>query len=1033
MTNHYPPQSVGPTDVGPYRLVRMIGEGGMGAVYYALRRSDNLAVALKILPRSLAMDSDQLARFRREAAVAMGLDHPNVVGCIDVDQADGYNFMVMEFVGGGDAEELLRRSGGRISERRAMSVALDITKALHHASSFGLVHRDIKPENLLFTESGLAKMTDFGLVKRTAENLRITERGKAMGTPHFMAPEQARGKRDLDVRSDIYSLGATIYYLLAGRTPYNGNSAFEIVSQLASEPPPPLASHRADLSQSCLFIIECMMSRELEDRPQSAKDLLVMIEAYFNGRPIPHPRDLTKQEKPQTEVLTGDARKTTDANPLKKLKAAEFQGTPREAKRPDPAHEPPANALTRHFLGTPTRIIAKGAAAPPPPPAPETVSMPSMGTTVPLIKQNADSRRPAMAGSSPTPSGVPSTAVRSGPGTAAFARSGQSDLKAPPQEIPSPVQPPQAYPPQLSYPEANESGEQIAADLDMPLPAVKFPPTPPAGVLGIVNTAGGLPPIPSPPPLRTARPETSFYRRDGSPAASPPPPGVPGESRNATLFESGEMLEAEPPAAPSAPPMSAPPVGPGPVTARFAIQTPPPEAYIDPHESGEMLEASDEPASGPATVDAPAGVPMAGAAKPAAEAYGDAETPPPEAYLDSPEPPGESGGEAGSFEVDDPPAAATELFGGTPSPASPNGASSGLAPPVANSEPQQPALQTPHELIERIALNVSSTANPAVDGVEAVQPLTAAAPVDTPAEESRETLPLARSFVTPPDNSVELATSEGAQPALPVAEPRAEPAAELAAETVEEPPSTTEAPPSESASAPAASVAESAAPASETAEAVPSVEPQIAKADIANPLVMTAEPAAETAPLPATEPIRQVVADEAPPIAVEAVVPPTTPAPTAATATRLTPAATPMTANAPVAAAPIAAPTAVPGTKVESAVAASALLAAAPAPALAMPVFTPPAHGLAPAALPTAQSGDETAAIQADSLLARVRRLHEADTISHEIPDPGLASATRPAPVPAETTDNPWPPVVLGFIGGVIITIVIVLVIQMLH
>jgi hypothetical protein len=140
-----------------------------------------------------------------------------------------------------------------------------------------------------------------------------------------------------------------------------------------------------------------------------------------------------------------------------------------------------------------------------------------------------------------------------------------------------------------------------------------------------------------------------------------------------------------------------------------------------------------------------------------------------------------------------------------------------------------------------------------------------------------------------------------------------------------------------------------------------------------------------------------------------------------------------MTANAPVAAAPIAAPTSVPGTKVESAVAASALLAAAPAPALAMPVFTPPAHGLAPAALPTAQSGDETAAIQADSLLARVRRLHEADTISHEIPDPGLASATRPAPVPAETTDNPWPPVVLGFIGGVIITIVIVLVIQMLH
>ncbi|MGH7143483.1 MAG: protein kinase domain-containing protein [Planctomycetota bacterium] len=620
MTNFYPSSSVGPTDVGPYRLVRMIGEGGMGAVYYALRRTDNLAVALKILPRSLAMDNDQLARFRREAAVAMGLDHPNVVGCIDVDQSDGYNFMVMEFVGGGDAEELLRRSGGRISERRAMSIALDITKALHHASSFGLVHRDIKPENLLFTESGMAKLTDFGLVKRTAENLRITERGKAMGTPHFMAPEQARGKRDLDVRSDIYSLGATIYYLLSGRTPYNGNSAFEIVSQLASEPPPPLNGHRPDLSPSCMFIIESMMARELEDRPQSAKDLLVMIEAYFNGRPIPQPRELTKPvERPGGGTDPNVDGRKADHNPMKKLKAAEFQSTPREGRRAEAPGEIPANSITRHFMSSPGRIIARGAAVPAP--SPESVSMPSMGTKIPLIRQNAEARKPAGTGSGT----AQFTSLQAGSAPPAATAPSASGLRSASANVPSPTRPPpppQAYPPTgipmgipvgstfppQAYPPADESGEQLAADLDLPLPQMHFPPTAtpgwPAPTPALQEGQGpaGRPAL----PRAQGRADTAFLRR--------PPENTGGDD----LFESGELLTAEPAlpgeAENSPPPAHAAPTTPGPVTARFRIETPPPEAYL---------------ASG--SVPAPA-----------RGAELDAEEPPPEAYIES----GDEGGAA---------------------------------------------------------------------------------------------------------------------------------------------------------------------------------------------------------------------------------------------------------------------------------------------------------------------------------------------------------------------------------------------------
>lgn len=982
MTNYYPPSSIGPTDVGPYRLVRMIGEGGMGAVYYALRRSDNLAVALKILPRSLAMDNDQLARFRREAAVAMGLDHPNVVGCIDVDQSDGYNFMVMEFVGGGDAEELLRRSGGKISERRAMSISLDITKALHHASSFGLVHRDIKPENLLFTESGMAKLTDFGLVKRTAENLRITERGKAMGTPHFMAPEQARGKRDLDVRSDIYSLGATIYYLLSGLTPYNGNSAFEIVSQLASEPPPPLSNHRPDLSPSCLFIIECMMARELEDRPQSAKDLLVMIEAYFNGRQIPHPRDLTKPEKPAE--TPAEPRKGDTHNPMKKLKAAEFQSAAQSNRPAQPGDIPP-NTITRHFMTSPTRIMTKGGAAPPPP-SPETVSMPSAGTKVPLIKQN-EGRRPAAAGPAPTPADL-SPAARApqpAPPTAAL-RSASSQVPSPSRTVAPPpnTYPPAALPmgiplgqpfpgdgfPPQAYPPSNESGEQIAVDLDRPLPSMQYPLTPPAGV------AAGTPGLPL-----AGRADTAFVGRPPTPGASP--------------FESGELL-AEEGSSTTASPTDAPQAPtpayqvPGPVTARFRIQEPPPEAYID------------------------------DAAAPVEEA----ETPPPEAYIQDAQdgnPPAPTDRPAPEF------AAAPEEVN-----ASPSADGSGVATPVASSEPSQPLLDTPPEIIERIALQGSSTITPAV----AIDPMPTAEPI------AASDQPAAETTAEPPPT----AHSEEAAPASidQTADTAAAPMSATAPTTTTEPPmvSSIGVSPAELETTPPPSGSESLEQATPTATALTPIDTETASAAtfaITPPAQESAvEPSANTAAGTDGD-LRAETAVEAPNAAP--VDPALDSAAEPAVAAVNSEVQTDTKASAPMIATPLEATPMADASNLSPATPAPPTLEmptpTAVQPALAPAQNSPPASEPAirsfsdmPAALPPASSAaiptTETDTIDPNSLLARVRRLQSADTMLHEVPLVSAAPSPAPEEAPANSS-SAWKYLALGFIGGVLITLALVL------
>jgi eukaryotic-like serine/threonine-protein kinase len=263
------------TRIGHYELIRKLGEGGMGAVYQARDTRNSSIVALKVLPRSRARDKTFLQRFEQEAQAAFELDHPNIVHGLDVGNADGYHFLVMEFVEGHDVYSLLEQKG-RLTENEALSILEQIASALDHIHGEQLVHRDIKPENILVTASGVAKLADMGLAidNETQGRRRITQAGIAMGTPFYLSPEQIEGKSEADIRSDIYALGSTVYEMVTGRPPFDGETpAVVMMKHLNEQVPSPHDVDRAITLQFC-HVLEKMMAKDPAHRYQTPAELL---------------------------------------------------------------------------------------------------------------------------------------------------------------------------------------------------------------------------------------------------------------------------------------------------------------------------------------------------------------------------------------------------------------------------------------------------------------------------------------------------------------------------------------------------------------------------------------------------------------------------------------------------------------------------------------------------------------------------------------------------------------------------------------
>ena len=270
---------------GRYSIHREIGRGGMGIVYLAHEVHLDRPVAIKLLPPDRASDPTLRQRFLREARMAAKLSHPNIIPIHAVDEAAGFVFYVMAFVDGETLAERVR-TRGPLSSGEAARVLRDVAWALAHAHAQGLVHRDIKPDNILLeTGTGRVLVADFGIAAVTTD----APDGAATGTPEFMSPEQALG-HDVDGRSDLYSLGATAFFAVTGRLPFEGATPTEVVARHVTEAAPPIASIGTPVSRRIAVIVDHCLAKEPELRPESAEAVAEQLGLALDQRkemPLP--------------------------------------------------------------------------------------------------------------------------------------------------------------------------------------------------------------------------------------------------------------------------------------------------------------------------------------------------------------------------------------------------------------------------------------------------------------------------------------------------------------------------------------------------------------------------------------------------------------------------------------------------------------------------------------------------------------------------------------------------------------------------
>lgn len=253
-----------------YALEAAVGSGRMGTVYRARQTSLDRLVAVKILAPERSQDAGFVQRFHHEAKLVAGLNHPHIVTGIDVGCEDDCYFFVMEFLGGGTLATRLEAEGP-LAEKECLQYLAACSWALSHAGQAGLIHCDLKPENLLLDERGRVKITDFGIA--TIMGQTGSGAGVVLGTPHYLSPEQVRAEAGLDSRTDIYSLGAAIYHLLTGHTPFHGKTNKEIALARLRRIPAAPERYRPDLGAETAALLKAMLSHDRADRPASPRAL----------------------------------------------------------------------------------------------------------------------------------------------------------------------------------------------------------------------------------------------------------------------------------------------------------------------------------------------------------------------------------------------------------------------------------------------------------------------------------------------------------------------------------------------------------------------------------------------------------------------------------------------------------------------------------------------------------------------------------------------------------------------------------------
>lgn len=266
-----------------YHILGKLGQGAMATVWKAKQLSLDRIVAIKILPKRLSENPEFVDRFYKEGKAAARLNSPNVVQAVDVGEAQGYHYFVMEYVEGKTVYDDLAK-GKVYSEQDGLDVIIQVAKALNHAHQRGLIHRDVKPKNIMITNDGVVKLADMGLARAMDDKKAAEEEaGRAYGTPYYISPEQIRGELDIDFRADIYSLGATFYHMVTGRVPFDGQSPSAVMHKHLKEVLLPPDHINTALSNGVAEVIEVMMSKDRNKRYASTEDLLKDLLAVAAG------------------------------------------------------------------------------------------------------------------------------------------------------------------------------------------------------------------------------------------------------------------------------------------------------------------------------------------------------------------------------------------------------------------------------------------------------------------------------------------------------------------------------------------------------------------------------------------------------------------------------------------------------------------------------------------------------------------------------------------------------------------------------
>jgi predicted Ser/Thr protein kinase len=290
---------------GKYKIIRRLAKGGMGAVYLAERFNDGSKVALKILTEEFSKMPGIQGRFKREAGATGRLEHPNIVATIEMAKEDNYTYIVMEYVDGGSLIDALNREK-KLSPLRTVEIMSDILAGLHHAHQHGVIHRDIKPANVLLTSEGRAKVIDFGLAKDAEAQTILTLSGNVVGTPAYMAPEQARGDGS-GPAADLYSCGILTFLLLTGRKPFEGKSLVDTLNKQINDPLPSIREASPDVPAALEEVVRKMCAKEPKKRHESPEYAIsalrksVGLQAETKLRPAPTPAGVVPAAAPSGE------------------------------------------------------------------------------------------------------------------------------------------------------------------------------------------------------------------------------------------------------------------------------------------------------------------------------------------------------------------------------------------------------------------------------------------------------------------------------------------------------------------------------------------------------------------------------------------------------------------------------------------------------------------------------------------------------------------------------------------------------------